>query len=158
VLMIYLTTVLVAATTGVWLFFVQHQYEGVAWARNGEWNRHDFALLGSSQYDLPPVLHWFTANIGVHHVHHLSSRIPYYRLGQVMRDHPELRAMSRIGLLESFGYARLSLWDEANGRLVAFSQVTRSHPAKASPAAAHAHVPARAHAQAPSRATANAEA
>ena len=72
-----------------------------------------------------------------------------------MRDHPELRAMSRIGLLESFGYARLSLWDEANGRLVAFSQVTRSHPAKASPAAAHA--PPRAHAQAPSRATANPE-
>ncbi|MDO8408844.1 MAG: fatty acid desaturase [Phenylobacterium sp.] len=159
VLMIYLTTVLVAATTGVWLFFVQHQYEGVAWARNGEWNRHDFALLGSSQYDLPPALHWFTANIGVHHVHHLSSRIPYYRLGQVMRDHPELRAMSKIGLVESFGFARLSLWDEANGRLISFSQAARRHPAKASSAAVHqAHAPARAHAQAPSRATANAEA
>jgi omega-6 fatty acid desaturase (delta-12 desaturase) len=68
------------------------------------------------------VLRWFTANIGIHHVHHLSSRIPFYRLSKVLKDHPELRPVSRIGLWESFRCARLSLWDEAAGRLVSFRE------------------------------------
>lgn len=123
VLIVNALTMLIAATIGVWLFYVQHQYEGVAWSRNGEWRRDDAALHGSSHYDLPPVLRWFTANIGVHHVHHLASRIPFYRLQDVLRDHPELKALGRIGLGESFRTVRLALWDEAAQRLVSFRDI-----------------------------------
>jgi len=122
VLIVNLITMLLAATIGVWLFYVQHQFEGAMWARNGEWKRDAAALAGSSHYDLPPVLRWFTANIGIHHVHHLSSRIPFYRLTRVLKDHPELRDVSRVRLWESFRFARLSLWDEAAGRLVSFRE------------------------------------
>ena len=73
---------------------------------------HEAALHGSSHYDLPAVMRWFTANIGVHHVHHLCSRIPYYRLPRVLRDHPELKDVGRITLLQSIGCVRLVLWDE----------------------------------------------
>ena len=78
---------------------------------------------GSSYYDLPAVLRWFTANIGVHHVHHLCSRIPYYRLPRVLRDHPELRGVSRLTLLQSFQCVRLVLWDESRQRLVSFGEI-----------------------------------
>ena len=78
--------------------------------RGPSWNLHEAALHGSSHYDLPPVLRWFTANIGVHHVHHLSSRIPYYRLPQVLRDYPELGAIGRLTLVESLRCVRLVLW------------------------------------------------
>jgi omega-6 fatty acid desaturase (delta-12 desaturase) len=122
VLLVNVLTMLLAATIGVWLFYIQHQFEGAAWSRNGEWKRDDAALAGSSHYDLPPVLRWLTANIGIHHVHHLSSRIPFYRLHKVLKDHPELNAMSRVGLWESFRYAQLALWDEGAGRLVSFRE------------------------------------
>jgi acyl-lipid omega-6 desaturase (Delta-12 desaturase) len=122
VLIINVATMLLAATIGVWLFYIQHQFEGAVWARNGDWSRDAAALAGSSHYDLPPVLRWFTANIGVHHVHHLSSRIPFYHLPRVLNDHPELRPMSRVGMWEGFGCARLALWDEADRRLVSFRE------------------------------------
>ena len=125
VLIVNVVTMLLAATIGVWLFYVQHQFEGAVWARNGAWKRDRAALTGSSHYDLPPVLRWFTANIGIHHVHHLSSRIPFYRLPAVLRDHPELKAVSRVRLWESFRCARLTLWDEAAGRLVSFREAQR---------------------------------
>ena len=88
-LLVQLPVTLLAASAGVWLFYVQHQFEHTFWADDQTWNVHEAALHGSSHYDLPAVLRWFTANIGVHHVHHLCSRIPYYRLPQVLRDHPE---------------------------------------------------------------------
>jgi omega-6 fatty acid desaturase (delta-12 desaturase) len=113
---------LLAAAIGVWLFYVQHQFEHTTWDEEREWNLHEAALYGSSHYDLPAWLHWFTANIGVHHVHHLCSRIPYYRLPQVLRDHPEFRAVSRVTLLESLGCVRLVLWDEKQRRLVTFRE------------------------------------
>jgi omega-6 fatty acid desaturase (delta-12 desaturase) len=119
-LLVQTPIVLAAASIGVWLFYVQHQFEGAVWARNGKWKRDDAALTGSSHYDLPPVLRWFTANIGIHHVHHLSSRIPFYRLPKVLQDHPELKPMSRVRFWESFRCARLALWDEGAGRLVSF--------------------------------------
>jgi len=122
VLLVNVTSLLLAATIGVWLFYVQHQFEGAVWSRNGEWSRDEAALTGSSHYDLPAVLRWFTANIGVHHVHHLSSRIPFYRLSRVLREHPELRDVSRVGLWESLSFARLALWDEAGRRLVTFRE------------------------------------
>ena len=111
-----------ASAIGVWLFYVQHQYEHAYWAEDEAWSVHEGALSGSSHLDLPAVLRWFTANIGVHHVHHLCSRIPYYRLPRVLRDHPELRAVGRLTLLESFRCVRLVLWDETQRRLVTFRE------------------------------------
>ena len=89
-LLVQLPITFLAGSIGVWLFYVQHQFEDTFWAHDEGWNFHEAALHGSSHYDLPNVLRWFTANIGVHHVHHLCSRIPYYRLPRVLRDHPEL--------------------------------------------------------------------
>jgi omega-6 fatty acid desaturase (delta-12 desaturase) len=127
-LMVHLPVLLLAASIGVWLFYVQHQFDGAFWARNEDWTLHEASLKGSSHYHLPPVLRWFTANIGVHHVHHVGSKIPYYRLPQVLKDHPELDEMSRIGLWDSFKAVRLALWDEARGRLVSFREARRAAP------------------------------
>jgi omega-6 fatty acid desaturase (delta-12 desaturase) len=126
VLIVNVVTMFLAATMGVWLFYVQHQFEGAVWARNGDWKRDQAALAGSSHYDLPQPLRWFTGNIGIHHIHHLSSRIPFYRLPKVLKEHPELNAMSRVGFWESFRCARLSLWDEAAGRLVSFREARQA--------------------------------
>jgi acyl-lipid omega-6 desaturase (Delta-12 desaturase) len=89
-------------------------------------------LHGSSHYDLPALLRWFTANIGVHHVHHLCSRIPYYRLPAVLSEHPELRDLGRLTLRESLRCVRLALWDEKQNRLVAFSEAVAIDAAEAS--------------------------
>ena len=121
-LLVHLPSLLLAASVGVWMFYVQHQFERTSWANDREWNLHDAALHGSSHYDLPAFLHWFTGNIGVHHVHHLNSRIPYYRLPRVLRDHPELRQVGRLTLLESFRCVRLVLWDETQRRLISFRE------------------------------------
>jgi len=118
--LVHLPIMLLAATFGVWLFYVQHQFEETLWSENGSWNLHEAALHGSSYYDLPPLLRWFSANIGIHHVHHLCSRIPYYRLPNVLRDYPELRDVGRLTLLQSFRCVRLVLWDEAQRRLITF--------------------------------------
>ena len=111
-----------AGAVGVWLFYVQHQFAETYWARDKAWSLKDAALRGSSHYDLPPIARWFTANIGLHHVHHLSSRIPFYRLPDVLRDHPQLRDVGRITLWRSFQCVRLSLWDEASQRLISFKE------------------------------------
>ncbi len=121
-LRVQLPITVVAASIGVWLFYVQHQFEGAHWDRKDSWSFHHAALHGSSHYDLPPVLRWFSANIGVHHIHHLSSRIPYYRLPEVLRDRPELRDVGRLTLRQSFSAVRLVLWDEQRKRLVSFSE------------------------------------
>lgn len=121
-LIIHVPIVVMAATIGVWLFYVQHQFEETVWEHEPSWDRHDAALYGSSHYDLPPVLRWLTANIGVHHVHHLSSVIPYYRLQQVLRDHPELANVRRLTLGESLRCLKLRLWDEQARRLVSFRE------------------------------------
>ena len=119
-LAIHLPVTLAAASIGVWLFYVQHQFEQVEWQRDGDWSHAGGALAGSSYYDLPPVLGWFTANIGIHHVHHLNSRIPFYRLRQVLRDHPELTLAHRLTLRESLKSIRLALWCETRKKLVPF--------------------------------------
>lgn len=125
-LLVHLPIMLLAASIGVWLFYVQHQFENTSWEGDDDWDVHAAALHGSSHYDLPAFLRWFTANIGVHHVHHLSSRIPYYRLPHVLRDHPELRAVGRVTLLESFRCVRLTLWDEKQRCLVSFRDARRA--------------------------------
>jgi acyl-lipid omega-6 desaturase (Delta-12 desaturase) len=134
-LLVHAPITLLASSAGVWLFYVQHQFEHTWWAWDADWNPHIGALHGSSHYDLPPVLRWFTANIGIHHIHHLCSRIPCYRLSEALREHPELRAVSRLTLKESFRCLRLALWDEDQQRLVAFRDARRRRdpdPARAS--------------------------
>jgi len=124
-LIIQLPIALLAASFGVWLFYIQHQFEDTFWEHDDDWTPHEAALRGSSHYDLPGVLRWFTANIGVHHVHHLSSRIPYYRLPEVLRDRPQLAVVRRLTLLQSFRCVRLVLWDERCRRLISFRDVDR---------------------------------
>jgi omega-6 fatty acid desaturase (delta-12 desaturase) len=128
-LLVHVPIVLLASSIGVWLFYVQHQFETTFWIGGPGWTLHEAALHGSSHYDLPRVLRWFTANIGVHHVHHLSSRIPYYRLSQVLRDYPELGAIGRLTLVESLRCVRLVLWDESRRQLISFSELRRSQQA-----------------------------
>jgi omega-6 fatty acid desaturase (delta-12 desaturase) len=122
-LVFQLAILTLAGSAGMWLFYVQHQFEGVAWARTGNWSHRDAALLGSSYYDLPGLLRWISGNIGIHHIHHLNSRIPYYRLPRVLRDHPELKMAGRLTLWDSFKGVRLSLWCEKRKKLVSFRAV-----------------------------------
>ncbi len=119
-LVVHLPIVLLAGAAGVWLFYVQHQFEETHWSNDDEWEFPHAALHGASHYDLPLVLRWITGNIGVHHVHHLASRIPYYRLPEVLRDHPELADIGRITLWESLQCVKLVLWDEKSRKLVSF--------------------------------------
>lgn len=121
-LLVQLPITLLAATIGIWLFYVQHQFGGTYWAHEPNWTLQQAALHGSSYYDLPHILRWFTANIGIHHIHHLSSRIPFYRLPEVLRDYPELREVGRLTLWQSFASVRLVLWDEDKRRLVSFRE------------------------------------
>ncbi|WP_151719365.1 fatty acid desaturase [Gemmobacter serpentinus] len=121
-LVIFLPTLIVAATIGVWLFYVQHQFEETHWSRGEVWQLHHAALEGSSHYVLPQPLCWLSGNIGIHHVHHLYSRIPFYRLPEVLRDHKELAEAQRLTIAESIATVRLHLWDEAEGRLVSFAE------------------------------------
>jgi omega-6 fatty acid desaturase (delta-12 desaturase) len=133
-LLVQAPVVVLSATIAVWFFYVQHQFEETVWAHDGDWNFHEAALNGSSHYELPPALAWFTGNIGVHHVHHLSSRIPFYRLAEVLRDHPQLASLGRMTFLQSLRCARLALWDEGQNRLISFRElrgVTRQHARRA---------------------------
>ena len=114
---------LISGAVGVWMFYVQHQFEDTLWERTPEWDFFDAGLRGSSFYDLPPVLHWFTGNICFHHVHHLSSLIPNYRLQAAMRENPEQQQVTRLTFWTSLGCARLKLWDEDSRKLVAFRQL-----------------------------------
>ena len=120
---IFVPTVLVAASAGIWLFYVQHQFEETHWDHDTDWQLHDAALHGSSHYVLPKVLQWFSGNIGVHHVHHLYSRIPFYRLTEVLRDHAELVEAQRLTIRESLACAKLHLWDEDQRKLVSFGSL-----------------------------------
>lgn len=122
ILLIFLPSTLLAATAGFWLFYVQHQFETTHWEAEEDWQIHDAAMEGSSHYVLPPVLQWLSANIGIHHVHHLHSRIPFYRLPEVLRDHADLAGGNRMTIRESICSARLHLWDEETKRLLSFSQ------------------------------------
>ena len=122
ILFIFLPSTIIAATLGMWLFYVQHQFEETTWDHNEDWQLHDSALHGSSYYVLPNWLNWFSANIGIHHVHHLYARIPFYRLPEVLRDNPELSEINRMTIAESFASARMRLWDEQGKRLLTFAQ------------------------------------
>jgi len=122
-LLVFIPSTLMAAVLGVWLFYVQHQFEETHWDHKEDWQVHEAALHGSSHYILPPVLAWFSANIGIHHVHHLYSRIPFYRLPEVLKDHQQLAEANRMSVRESIKTVGLQLWDEKSRRLMSFRDV-----------------------------------
>jgi len=122
VVLAYLPVILVAASAGIWLFYIQHQFEHTYWATGRDWDFHAAALQGSSFYDLPAVLHWLTGSIGFHHIHHVCSKIPNYRLRDCFEQNPEFRRVRRLTLWDSLKCSRLSLWDEERQLLVSFRE------------------------------------
>jgi acyl-lipid omega-6 desaturase (Delta-12 desaturase) len=125
----YLPVILLAASIGIWLFYIQHQFEHTYWAIDLNWDFHTAALKGSSFYDLPAVLHWLTGYIGFHHIHHVCSKIPNYHLRDCFDHNPEFRDATRLTLLDSLTCLRLSLWDEERQLLVSFRHALRGHRA-----------------------------
>jgi omega-6 fatty acid desaturase (delta-12 desaturase) len=119
-LLIQLIVLMVAGSTGVWLFYVQHQFEGVYWERRDEWDYAAAALQGSSFYKLPRILQWFSGNIGFHHIHHLSPRIPNYNLEKCHNADPLFQRVRPVTLLSSFKSLTFRLWDERRQKLVGY--------------------------------------
>jgi omega-6 fatty acid desaturase (delta-12 desaturase) len=112
--------ILIAGAAGVWLFYVQHHFEGAYWARHEAWDPWQAALQGSSFYKLPKVLQWFTGNIGLHHIHHVGSRIPNYNLQQCYDEVPAMQAVQPLTFWESLKTVRFDLYDEKEEKLVGF--------------------------------------
>ena len=124
-LLAYGAVLLLATSIGVWFFYIQHQFEDAYWEAGPRWDFRAAALKGSSYYDLPGVLHWLTGSIGFHHIHHLASKIPNYRLRSCFEQTPAFRHAKRVTLLGSFKCLRLALWDEQSQKLVSFRQADR---------------------------------
>lgn len=122
-LLIHLPMVAMAGVAGVWLFYVQHQYERTYWAEHEEWDPVRAALEGSSYYKLPKVLQWFSGNIGLHHIHHLRARIPNYNLQACFDNIPEVQKVQPITLFSSLKCMTLNLWDERTQNLVPFRAI-----------------------------------
>jgi omega-6 fatty acid desaturase (delta-12 desaturase) len=123
VLWVGLPVLHIASAAGGWLFFIQHQFEETTWEKAEGWDFQVAALLGSSYYQLPRVLNWFTGNIGLHHIHHLNSMIPNYRLQACLDASAELQSINRLTLRDSLKCARLKLWDEDRQRLISFDEL-----------------------------------
>ncbi len=119
--LLQLVVIAVAASAGVWLFYIQHQFEDVYWSRGEEWDFTKAALQGSSFYKLPKVLQWFSGNIGFHHIHHLSPRIPNYHLEKCHRSEQFFQTVKPVTLLSSFKSFSFRLWDEQRQKMVGFS-------------------------------------
>ena len=126
-LKIHLPVMAIASSLGAWLFYVQHQFDPTHWRRNDEWDYHEAAIEGSSYLDLPWVLHWVTAYIGYHHVHHLDSRIPNYALALSADAHPSLNRATRVTVWSSLRFINLKLWDERERQLISFSEARRRY-------------------------------
>lgn len=122
---VHLPVVFLSASWGVWLFYVQHQFEPTYWQRDERWDHGAAAVQGSSHLVLPWPLSWFTANIGLHHLHHLDSRLANYSLATCYRAHPQLQTARRLTLRSSLACIRLKLWDEESQRLVSFREARR---------------------------------
>lgn len=122
---VQLPVMVVAAIAGVWLFSVQHRGETVRWFRHNAWNPISAALQGSTFLRLPPVLQWFTGNIGFHHVHHLNSRVPNYRLQECHESIPALGGVPTLSFRDGLRATRMVLWDEARGKMVTVSEAAR---------------------------------
>lgn len=122
-LLIQFTAIFLAHIAGVWLFYVQHQFEGVYWERQSGWDFVTASLDGGSFYKLPAILRWFTGSIGYHHLHHLNPRIPNYKLAKCHESIPVLQEIKPIGLFASLKSLKFRLWDEESRQLVGFSKV-----------------------------------
>lgn len=122
-LMIQLPVAFIAGLGGIWMFYIQHQFEGTYWESHDDWDYATAALRGSSYFKLPKVLQWFTGNIGLHHIHHLSSRIPNYALQQCLDENPTFQDVTTITLWSSLKSLRLNLWDEERRQLVSFGHL-----------------------------------
>jgi omega-6 fatty acid desaturase (delta-12 desaturase) len=116
-----------AGAAGIWLFYVQHQFEDVYWSRHEEWDPWQAALAGSSYYKLPKPLQWITGSIGLHHIHHVQARIPNYALQRCQDGIPALQAVPPLTIRRSLHSLRLRLWDEAHERMVTCANLHRSH-------------------------------
>jgi omega-6 fatty acid desaturase (delta-12 desaturase) len=121
-LMIQIPILFICGSFGIWLFYIQHQFEGVYWARHEQWDPLKAALEGSSYYQLPKVLQWFTGNIGLHHIHHAQPRIPNYHLQKCLDEVPAMQTVNRLTILKALHALRLKLWDERAQRLVGFDK------------------------------------
>ena len=126
---IQVPVLMISGATGIWLFYVQHQFEDVYWESAGHWSYADAALRGSSYLKLPKVLQFFTGNIGLHHVHHLSARIPNYNLQRAHDDNPIFHGVPVLSLVDGVRAVRLKLYDEDQGRMVTWAQARRSRAA-----------------------------
>lgn len=124
-LLVWAPAALLAGSVGIWLFYVQHQFEDTYWKHNVDWSYGDAALRGSSYLKLPRVLQFFTGNIGLHHVHHLNARVPNYHLQAAHDASPLFRTVPTLTLWDGLRAVRLKLWDEHSGRLVTFAQARR---------------------------------
>jgi len=118
--LIQLTAMMVAGSAGVWLFYVQHQFEGVYWERGDDWDYTSAGLQGSSFYKLPKILQWFSGNIGYHHIHHLSPRIPNYNLARCHKADPLFQKVKPVTLFSSMKSFTFRLWDEQRKKLVGY--------------------------------------
>lgn len=125
-LIIQLTTMAIAGSGGVWLFYVQHQFEDVYWEHSDNWDYTAAALQGSSFYKLPRVLQWFSGNIGFHHIHHLSSRVPNYHLERCHRSDPLFQKVKPLTLFPSLKAMTFRLWDEQNKKLISFGHLKKA--------------------------------
>ena len=122
-LMIQLPVIFIGSVMGVWLFYVQHQFEGVHWYRQDEWDYKTVALQGSSFYKLPKILQWFSGNIGFHHIHHLSPKIPNYKLAKCHKENTLFSEISPITLWTSIRTMKLRLWNERSRKLISFREL-----------------------------------
>jgi omega-6 fatty acid desaturase (delta-12 desaturase) len=130
VLLVQAPPILIGGAAGVFLFYVQHQFEDTYWERRADWSFAESALLGSSHLKLPQPLQFFTGNIGIHHVHHLNARIPNYNLQRAHDENPVFHGVPTLSLWDGVRSVRLKLWDEDRGRLVTFAE---ARPARAQP-------------------------
>ncbi|MEA2310000.1 MAG: hypothetical protein QOG41_1380 [Thermoleophilaceae bacterium] len=135
-LSVQLPTITLAGAGGIWLFYVQHQFEDVYWQRSEDWSYVDSALKGSSYLKLPKVLQFFSGNIGLHHVHHLSARIPNYYLQRAHEENEFFHDVPTLSWWDGVKTLRLKLYDERSGRLVTWAQARRSMQDEASSGAA----------------------
>ncbi len=127
-LLIQIPIILIGLSLGIWLFYVQHQFEGVYWERGDDWDFVSASLEGSSYYKLPKIFQWFSGNIGFHHIHHLNSRVPNYNLERCHRELTQVRPVPEVGFFKSLKALNFRLWDEDGRRLIGFRELRELRP------------------------------
>ena len=142
-LLVWAPAAMLAGSVGIWLFYVQHQFEDAYWQSAAEWSYSDAALRGSSYLKLPRVMQYFTGNIGLHHIHHLNARIPNYNLQRAHDENPIFLQVPTLSVRDGLRSVRLKLWDEERGKLVTFAQARPNRDIRVTPTSAPAEVASR---------------